>query len=421
MVQCTQPGDTDLRELRVYGEQRSGFTPSPDNMLATSQNALLSVTVPTNTQWWVRLAWVDQWGATDLNFSGEFEAEASQILETVIGPDSISTPMLKANAVTADKIAANTITGNEISSATTIIAGTGENTAGINGAEDTENAYLSRIRFWAGAGISNAESANYKVYSDGKMVARGADLEEGVLTAGRIESSNIKGGLVEGAKIHGGIIEGAVIISGGNILVSTTEADQGAGTVRYFYNKGQVFDVFANGSVLTAKLASFNYTGDGTEQYGEAGNQETAYANFNRFGTRKISFTVTVTAPNAGAGIRCNRANASWSVGHWNDSLLGVYGITKNNVSTQLTTFRVSDTSLITSYQTYNVSEWRRCCEGSGDSMYCKSHTLSGVGGRTVVLNINPFNYDGAAYNQIKLERISGNAGISNIKLEGQL
>ncbi|WP_257285604.1 hypothetical protein, partial [Endozoicomonas sp. SESOKO1] len=239
--------------------------------------------------------------------------------------------------------------------------------------------------------------------------------------AGTVLGASIKGGKIEGSRIHGGIIEGAVIIAGGNILVSTTEADQGAGTVRYFYNKGQVFDVFANGSVLIAELASFNYTGDGTEQYGDAGNQEAVYANFNRFGTRSIAFIVTVTAPNHGTGISCDQHTASFDQGSWNDSLMGVFGVTKDGVSTQLTTFRLSDTSLITSYQTYTVTKSGRCCTGQGDGMYCKNYTLSGTGGRTVVLNINPFNYDGAAFSHMKLERISGNAGITNIKIEGQL
>ncbi|WP_257294488.1 host specificity factor TipJ family phage tail protein [Endozoicomonas sp. YOMI1] len=166
MVQCRHPKDTDLRELRVYGEQRSGFKPSSGNLLATSPNALLSVPVPVNTQWWVRLAWVDQWSATDLNFSGEFEAEARQITETEIGPNSISTPMLKANAVTADEIAANTITGNEISSATTITAGTGKNTAGMNG---DETPGMKSIRFWAGADADNIQKAPFKVYKTGKL------------------------------------------------------------------------------------------------------------------------------------------------------------------------------------------------------------------------------------------------------------
>ncbi|MES9984348.1 MAG: phage tail protein, partial [Candidatus Thiodiazotropha sp. 6PLUC6] len=167
MVQCTMNPDPDIRELRVYGEQQSGFTPSAGNLLAASANALLSVPVPVNTHWWVKLAWVDQWGATDLVFSGEFEAEAKQITETEIGPDSISTPMLKANSVAAGKVAADAISGREISAATTITAGSGAHQAGMNGASDTGSTELDNMRFWAGADQAQVENAPFQVLDDG--------------------------------------------------------------------------------------------------------------------------------------------------------------------------------------------------------------------------------------------------------------
>ena len=203
MVQCSHPEDTDLRELRVYGEQQSGFTPSPVNLLATSANALLSVTVPTNTHWWVRLAWVDQWGATDLNFSGEFEAEASQILETVIGPDSIETPMLKANAVVSDKIAANAITTEKLSAnvADFIVASIkdGDITNAMIGNYIQSNNYQEGISGW------HINKLGFSEFQD--VVVRG--------------------------KIVGSIIEGSFIVEGSTQWYTATEADTGI-EPRYF-------------------------------------------------------------------------------------------------------------------------------------------------------------------------------------------
>ena len=216
MVQCRYPDDTDLRELRVYGEQRSDFTPSPANVLATSPNALLSVTVPTNTQWWVRLAWVDQWGALDLNFSGEFEAEASQILETVIGPDSIETPMLKANAVTADKIAANTITGNKISSATTITAGNGNTSATLNGVDATWRLY---------AGHATPASAPFRVDKAGKVYATNADIKGKVTATSGTFTGTITGATITGATINGGSINGTTGSFSGKIFANKITGD----------------------------------------------------------------------------------------------------------------------------------------------------------------------------------------------------
>ena len=238
MVQCRHPDDTDLRELRVYGEQRSGFTPSPTNLLATSQNALLSVTVPTNTQWWVRLAWVDQWGATDLNYSGEFEAEASQILETVIGPDSIETPMLKANAVTADKIAANTITGDRISAATTIIAGTGSNIAMLSG-DDPD---------WRIAvGNTNMDQAPYRVDKTGKMYSTNADVS-GTIRGSSIIGGSISGSNISGSKISAGFMESGIYVVDEFSATRPTSSDKGVGTVRHLSQLATLTD----SSVFTA-------------------------------------------------------------------------------------------------------------------------------------------------------------------------
>ncbi|USE39256.1 hypothetical protein [Endozoicomonas sp. SCSIO W0465] len=224
MVQCHHPDDTDLRELRVYGEQRSGFTPSPANLLATSKNALLSVPVPVNTRWWVRLAWVDQWGATDLNFSGEFEAEARQITETEIGPDSISTPMLKANAVTAGKVASDAITGREISATSTITAGTGNNTAGMNGSAYPNNALMENIRFWSGANVDNVKLAPFKVDK-----------------TGRLFSSN-------------GVIDGTLYVGNGNELVGLSALNSDVRLWAGNINKDSApFRVYQDGTIYAQK------------------------------------------------------------------------------------------------------------------------------------------------------------------------
>ena len=137
VVSCDHNDAPDILELRVYGEQESGFEPSAANLLARSPNSLVNVPVPVDSHWYVKMAWVDVWGTDDLNFSGEYEATAERITETEITDNSISTPLLKANAVTAEKIAADTITGNEISSATTITAGTGDHSASMDG-EDAQ-------------------------------------------------------------------------------------------------------------------------------------------------------------------------------------------------------------------------------------------------------------------------------------------
>ncbi len=196
--------------------------------------------MPVNTTWWVQLAWVDVWGATDLNFSGEFEATAERITETEITENSISTPLLKANAVTAEKIAADTITGNEISSATTITAGTGENTAGMNGTG-------SDTRFWSGSEFDvSVDEANFHVDTVGNLrsvnaTMTGASNDGGILTAGTINSSVVSSTDVTASSIHGGTINGTeitgVTIIGSTIISSEelyTADPYGDGTITYY-------------------------------------------------------------------------------------------------------------------------------------------------------------------------------------------
>lgn len=287
MVQCQHPDDTDLRELRVYGEQRSGFTPSPANLLATSPNALLSVPVPTNTQWWVRLAWVDQWGATDLNFSGEFEAEASQILETVIGPDSIETPMLKANAVVADKIAANAVTTDKLAAnvADFIVANIKDGSI--------ENAKIGNF----------IESHNFVAGTSGWQINK----------FGTAEFMDI----VARGRIVGSIIEGSFIIEDDTDWFRVTEADTGV-EPRFFmyatpvtdssYQRGIKLPVTvppfgtlawysATANIPENKVVSADYTAEGTETKTPGGSTEgvLVYKNQNRFEKLKNSMTVYAT------------------------------------------------------------------------------------------------------------------------------
>ena len=216
IITCDPNTDEDIRELRVHGEQTSGFIPNASNLLGASTTSIFSVPVPVDTYWYVRLAWVDNWGVTDLNFSGEYEAEARLITETEIGPDSISTPLLKANAVVAEKIAADAITGEKISSSTTIIAG---DTAGMNGAEYDENPAMNDIRFWAGVSEDEVIDAPFWVDTTGYLYASNAEIA-GNMSASQIEGSSIIGSTLQGSTVTGGDITGVNIT--GSVIVGST-------------------------------------------------------------------------------------------------------------------------------------------------------------------------------------------------------
>ena len=242
-VRCDHNYDEDILELRVHGTQDQNFTPTPDNLLAAEHASLLSVPAPTYTKWYLRLAWVDVWGTEGLKFSDPVDAEVGPINETVIGPDSISTPMLKANSVIAEKIEADAITGREISSETTITAGSGNKTAGMNGM-DKDGEPVNGIRFWSGAAADNAEQANFRVDSEGSLYARNGIFANGDIEAGKINGGEIFGETtIEGPFIEGGRIEGALIL-GGDIVASNLYVGEpqyladpyGDGTVVFYKN-----------------------------------------------------------------------------------------------------------------------------------------------------------------------------------------
>lgn len=77
-----------------------------------------------------------------------------------------------------DRIIANTIQGNQISSATTIIAGSGSSQAGMNG-DDVTNAAYSGWRFWAGS--STPSAAPFRVTYSGATYMTNATITGGSL------------------------------------------------------------------------------------------------------------------------------------------------------------------------------------------------------------------------------------------------
>ena len=241
LVQCDYNYDEDIRELRVYGAQKADFVPSPANLLAAEHASLLSVPVETHSHWFLRLAWVDYWGATDLNFSGVVESEVGPITETEIGPDSISTPMLKANSIVAEKIAADAITGREISSATTITAGSGNSTAGMNGVNTGDEIGADGIRFWSGAPLDGARKAPFFVRDDGFMsvsaMTASGNIDSSSITSSDISGTDIRASTIEagseitGSTISGGVIFGAVIYAAEQLYLADPS---GNGSIYYY-------------------------------------------------------------------------------------------------------------------------------------------------------------------------------------------
>ena len=172
---------------------------------------------------------------------------------------AIKASHLTANSVTAGKIAADAITGREISSSTTVIAGSGDQTAGMNG---YDSGVMENIRFFSGADKSVAHQSPFRVLSDGFLLARNAEISGTVsgtlvsssdIQSSSLSSSNIYGGEIEGSVITGGMIVGSTIISGEQLY----QADPyGNGTPTYYADATDV--------MVTCKpmLNSHRWSGD---------------------------------------------------------------------------------------------------------------------------------------------------------------
>ena len=221
-VRCDHNYDKDILELRVYGSQDQEFIPEPGNLLAAELASLLSFPVSVGNIWYMRLAWVDVWGGTDLNFSGMV--------------------MAKVGGITNGDIEADAITGRVISSETTITAGSGNKTAGMNGM-DREGEPVNGIRFWSGAEADHAEDADFKVFDEGNMVANNASMENGNFS-GSVNASSVESSLITATcelsspYIQGSLIEGGTII-GANIIASDflVAADPYGNGTHTFYEK----------------------------------------------------------------------------------------------------------------------------------------------------------------------------------------
>lgn len=101
-VRADRPDDTDIREFRCYGSQTRGFKPAMANLLAVSQTPWINLSL--KGTWHFKVAWVDQWGADNLNFSGEIQAESGAVDTDAIqaGIDGIDDSLKKVTGDVVD-------------------------------------------------------------------------------------------------------------------------------------------------------------------------------------------------------------------------------------------------------------------------------------------------------------------------------
>ncbi|AUS03089.1 fibronectin type III [Vibrio phage 3.058.O._10N.286.46.B8] len=170
--------------------------------------------LPTNTTYWKVLQSNADQAVFAVNESGKVlirNAVIEDLTSDNIKARSIVADDIAANTITANEIYANTITGGEINSETTIIAGIGATSAGMNGDDSVGSSYKN-YRFWSGADLP--ASAPYRVDRNGKLTATGADIN-GKLTAtsGTMDNVTINQnctvlGTISATQIVGDIVSG---------------------------------------------------------------------------------------------------------------------------------------------------------------------------------------------------------------------
>lgn len=142
--------ENDIEGYRVYASKTLNFEPGVANLVATKVPMSMFVFgIEPGEQWYFRIAAYDAWGETDeLNFSAQAGAVGELITETDINDDSISTPKLKANSVTASKIL--------VAALSAISANIGDITAGTYTSDPAgfirggTTGYMTGNGFWMG-------------------------------------------------------------------------------------------------------------------------------------------------------------------------------------------------------------------------------------------------------------------------------
>lgn len=188
LVTMDIPAEKDIRGVRVWASKTKGFTPNSSNMKVFSETTTVNLPVNPNETWYIRVAFEDLWGSDGLNISGEYKAFTTLITETEIADDSIKTPHLGANAVTADKCFIQTLSALTANMGT-VTGGTFRTDAAAGVRVEISSA--GNYPFWIGTGTKTFNNAQL-VYDKGqnKLTFRGQIDLRSATSGGRMELRN---------------------------------------------------------------------------------------------------------------------------------------------------------------------------------------------------------------------------------------
>ena len=188
LVTMDIPVEKDIRGVRVWASTTKGFTPDSSNMKVFSETTTVNLPVNPNETWYIRVAFEDLWGSDGLNISGEYQAFTTLITETEIEKDSIKTPHLAANAVTADKCFIQSLSALSANMGT-VTGGTfrTDAAAGVR----VEISSVGNYPFWIGTGTKTYNNAQL-VYDKGQnlLTFKGKLSIRSATSGGRLEIVN---------------------------------------------------------------------------------------------------------------------------------------------------------------------------------------------------------------------------------------
>lgn len=196
VIEIPESAETDFNNFRLYASKTQGFIANASTLVEPNIRTLIyGFPVIYGETWYFRVAGVDIWGIDELNFSDEITAQSGEIVVTVINDDFIETPMLKANAVTAEKITVPNLSA--ISAVLGTVTSGIYKTSSLNGYR-VEMSSEGDYPIWYGSGAKDATNGKWYVDKSGNMVAKGIaiydDNDNLVLSSGgAIQSSSITG------------------------------------------------------------------------------------------------------------------------------------------------------------------------------------------------------------------------------------
>ncbi len=270
---------------------------------------------------------------------------------------------------------------------------------------------------WVNANIENGSITNAKIGNYIQSENYVANKSGWIINkAGFSEFSDIKArGTIEGSIIRGSVIEGGILIQSDVSITTPTEADRGAGTIRYLSTASTA----EQSGAVKIDIYSADYTADGYSDYGDGEDKEPIYNQLNRY----IKYNISPRSYIITGGLSHIKINISGLSKDGSSTHLGSFssnlGYINASTRTLSSTNPYSPSSRVDYYDwgntRVNTEVWTVRDTNSSNPPYY-NHYKRDVRNEITINKLGVFRYKGANYCAVKAEPEGFSASLFSIK-----